>query len=143
MCPGESVTAKVACVVAKLRTIASSGRDEPDERVNLMLEAIRECVSSWNRNNAVEYQPVPTDGFEYEAHTLWEMFVLFGTREMGTYANNVKRKWQAPTEKDDNSWRREEENDDEPDLPTVSVCVYLRVGSVPRFFLNMKMNRKD
>ena len=128
VCSGESVAAKVACVIAKLRAIVTSGGDEPHKQVGLMLDAIRECLRSWERHGTVEYEPVPTDGFEYDVGAVWETFELFAFRpKMNEYAKKVERYLQAPDAPDegDDSWRQEHCDDDEPDLPTVSVFVLL------------------
>lgn len=118
----DSVAAKVACVVAKLSAIVTAGGDEPHKQVGRMIQYIRECSRSWDRNEVVEYEPVPTDGFKYEADAVWEAFEVFASRNrMGAYADKVKKHLQVPQEPDEgDSWRQEVDDDDEPDLPTVS-----------------------
>eukprot|EP00903_Cladosiphon_okamuranus_P022544 g20739.t1 len=117
----DSVAAKVACVVAKLSAIVTACGDEPHENVDPMIQAIGECLRSWDRNQVVEYEPVPADGLEHDADTVREAFEMFACRgKMVAYAKKVKKSSQEPEEPDEgDSWRQETDDDDEPDLPTV------------------------
>lgn len=118
----ESVVAKVACVVAKLSAVAALDVDEPFKQVPPILKVVRDCLRSWDNGESVEFDPAFTDDFEYEADKVWEALEALASREkMDVYMKKVKKEWQAPEEPDEGgSWREEANDDDEPDLPTVS-----------------------
>lgn len=145
VCSQESVDVKVACVVAKLSAVDNTL--DRDESVKRGQEEITECLRSWHNGEGVEFDPVSTDGFEYEADTVWKAFEVIAFREKaGAYASNVKKKWQVPEEPDegDVSWRREMNDDDEPGLPTVS-AFRVHIVCVPcvTFLLEMKTICQD
>lgn len=123
VCSQESVAVKVACVAAKLSAIVTLGGDEAHRQWGSMVQVIRDCLRSWGYGGSVEFEPVLTDDFKYEAGAVWEAFEVLAFRnKMSVYSRRIGKELQAPQEPDegDGSWREEEIDDDEPGLPTVS-----------------------